>query len=63
MSTFPAAPAGPVAVAIQHQLEKAVQLATAFGYVVTVEQVPLQPLAMGHYETRVSMRVARELTK
>lgn len=29
------------------------------GLVLTLEQVPLRPLAMGHYETRVSVRAAR----
>jgi hypothetical protein len=31
------------------------------GVVVTVEQKPLQPLAMGRYETVVSVRAAREV--
>ena len=29
------------------------------GVVLTIEQEPLQPLAMGHYETIVSVRPAR----
>lgn len=29
------------------------------GLVLTVEQVPMQPLAMGHYTTTVSVRLAR----
>lgn len=29
------------------------------GLVLTIEQVPLQPLAMGHYETVVSVRPKR----
>jgi hypothetical protein len=31
----------------------------ALGYVVTIEQVPRTPLAMGNYETVVSVRPAR----
>lgn len=30
------------------------------GLVLTIEQVPLQPLAMGHYVSRVSVRPARD---
>lgn len=37
-----------------------VQLAVELGAVVTVDQVPLQPLAMGNYEHRVHVRPARE---
>jgi hypothetical protein len=37
-----------------------VQLAERVGKVLTIEQRPLQPLAMGHYETVVSVRQARE---
>ena len=36
-----------------------VQAAKLAGMVITVEQVPLKPLAMGHYETVVSVRPAR----
>lgn len=37
-----------------------VRLAVEVGAVVTVEQVPLHPLAMGHYQHRVHVRPARE---
>ena len=33
--------------------------AARLGLVLTVEQEPLQPLAMGHYSTMVSVRNAR----
>lgn len=39
--------------------EALVQRATAAGVVLTIEQVPLEPLAMRHYETRVIVRKAR----
>lgn len=34
-------------------------IAAREGQVVTIEQHPLQPLAMGHFETVVSVRPAR----
>ncbi len=37
--------------------------ATKTGYIITVEQRPLQPLTMGHYETVVDVRPARQRTK
>ena len=36
-----------------------VEEATAAGVVLTISQVSLQPLAMGHYETVVQVRPAR----
>lgn len=39
--------------------ERLVQFAALEGQVLTIEQVPLQPLAMGHYETVVHVRRAR----
>jgi len=33
------------------------------GVVLTIEQVPLQPLAMGHYVSRVSVRQARSTSE
>ena len=36
-----------------------VQAATLAGMVITVEQVPLRPLAMGHYKSVVTVRPAR----
>lgn len=39
--------------------EELVEFATAAGVVLTIEQRPLQPPAMGHYETAVSVREAR----
>ena len=39
--------------------EQLVAEAQRAGLVITVEQRPLQPLAMGHYETVVSVRPAR----
>lgn len=40
-------------------LQDAVDNAQAAGYVITVEQVPLQPLAQGHYRTVVNIRDSR----
>jgi hypothetical protein len=45
---------------VRESIERAVARAAERGVVVTVAQVPLQPLAMGHYETIVSVRMARE---
>lgn len=45
---------------IRTALEALVAMAQDCGVVVTVEQVPLQPLAMGHYAHRVHCRPARE---
>lgn len=39
--------------------QRLVQEAERLGVVLTVEQVPLQPLAMGHYKTVVGVRPAR----
>lgn len=44
-----------VEAACQHLLARAAEN----GMVVTIEQVPLQPLAMGNYETVVHVRPAR----
>jgi hypothetical protein len=38
-----------------------VSLAADMGLVLTIEQRPIQPLAMGNYETVVSVRPARRL--
>jgi hypothetical protein len=39
--------------------ESIVRHAAEAGFVVTIEQVPLTPLAMGHYATMVSVRRVR----
>lgn len=44
---------------IKAEAEALVAKAAKWGLVLTVEQVPLQPLAMGNYETVVSVRPAR----
>lgn len=44
---------------IKLMVEQLVKLAAADGFVVTVEQKPLQPPAMGNYETVVDVRPAR----
>lgn len=44
---------------LRYVVENIVADAAAEGLVLTVEQVPLQPLAMGHYQTVVSVRRAR----
>lgn len=36
-----------------------VENAAAWGVILTIEQVPFKPLAMGNYTTRVSVRPAR----
>lgn len=37
--------------------------ARAYGMVLTIETRPLRPLAMGHHETVVEVRPAREMAK
>lgn len=44
---------------IRQRAELLASQAARLGVVLTVEQRPLQPLAMGHYTTEVSVRVAR----
>ncbi len=44
---------------IRHKAEALVAEAARLGVVLTVEQQPLQPLAMGNYTTVVSVRRAR----
>lgn len=45
--------------AVQMAAFELLRVAEQAGQVVTIEQVPLQPLAMGHYETVVHVRPAR----
>ena len=40
-------------------LEGIVRAAEADGLIITIEQVPLKPLAMGHYTTVVSVQPKR----
>jgi hypothetical protein len=44
---------------LQAAAQRLVDRAWALGLVLTVEQRPLQPLAMGYHETVVSVREAR----
>lgn len=44
---------------VERAAQRLVQEAERLGIVLTVEQVPLQPLAMGHHQTVVSVRPAR----
>ena len=44
---------------VERAAQRLVQEAERLGVVLTVEQVPLQPLAMGNYETVVGVRPAR----
>lgn len=44
---------------IQRMAEDLVNQAAGYGVVLTIEQVPEQPPAMGHYRTVVSVREAR----
>ena len=41
-------------------LRDLVRVCESLGYVPTVEQQPLKPLAMGHYRNVVELRLARE---
>lgn len=45
---------------VAQRIAVVVQDAARLGLVVTVEQVPQQPLAMGNYTTEVSVREARQ---
>lgn len=47
---------------VREAAQELVDWATMLGFVITVEQRPLQPLAMGHYESVVSVRAARGQT-
>lgn len=47
------------AAGVQRAAEALIAEAARLGLVVTIEQRPLQPLAMGHYETVVSVRPAK----
>lgn len=44
---------------MEEKADRLVALASSFGVVVTIEQVPTQPLRMGGYESVVSVRMAR----
>lgn len=44
---------------VERAAQRLVQEAERLGVVLTVEQVPPQPLAMGHYKTVVGVRPAR----
>lgn len=44
---------------IKFFIEQAIASAALAGYVITVTQQPLQPLAMGNYESVVEVRKAR----
>lgn len=44
---------------VRQFLQGLIDGATKDGYIITVEQRPLHPLAMGHYETVVDVRPAR----
>lgn len=45
---------------IQREAERLVYVAARYGIVLTVEQVPRTPLAMGNHATVVSTRVAHK---
>lgn len=53
---------GVIPTGVRGAIEALVLLAQEAGCVVTVDQVPLQPLAMGHYQHRVAVRPARTRT-
>lgn len=46
---------------IKLMIEQAVKAAGEAGFIITVTQKPLQPLAMGNYESVVEVRQARYL--
>lgn len=48
---------------LRKELEALLEEAEQWGFVVTVEQLPLYPLAMGHHETYLSIREAREMAE
>lgn len=45
---------------VERAAQRLIAEAERLGVVLTVEQVPLKPLAMGHYETIVSVQPARQ---
>lgn len=47
---------------VKHFIEEAVKAAEQAGVVVTVMQVPQEPLGMGNYITAVSVRPCRQLS-
>lgn len=60
LAAVPAAGFAPItADELRAIVEDLVAACDAAGFVLTVEQRPLQPLRMGHYETVVSVRPAR----
>lgn len=44
---------------VERKAELLVEEAHRLGVVLTIDQKPLQPLAMGHYKTEVSVREER----
>ena len=56
---FRAAHPGPAPLALEAQLQDLLWQIQLSDYVLTVEQKPLTPLAMGHYETVYSLRAKR----
>lgn len=54
---------GEIPAGIAAGLQALVRLAVEIGVVVTVDQVPLEPLSMGHYQHRVHVRPARETAR
>ena len=55
----PSPPAADPVEVIRARAELVLADAAAAGVVLTIEQRPLHPLAMGHYETVVAVRTAR----
>lgn len=47
---------GGIQIEIQNIADRLITTAALYGFVVTIEQKPLQPLAMGNYESVVSVR-------
>lgn len=47
---------------VKHFIEEAIKAAEQAGVVVTVMQIPQEPLGMGNYITSVSVRPCRQLS-
>lgn len=57
----PAAPTpSGIKLELLNQAQRLIATANLYGFVVTIEQTPLEPLAMGNYESVASIREARK---
>jgi hypothetical protein len=51
---------GGIALELHKQAERLIATAKLYGFAITIEQRPLQPLAMGNYESVASVRPLRK---